>query len=246
MDAEQTATKFPLYRARPEVIAGHCTTCDQDKPHCLGVSHLLAACPSCGATKAYNVDDAGEVTRCKACDRLGNWPDQWPRDHDEIRVCDDCLLAGRAAVGHETGLGYLSPPLALRGLMNADEGDERKAEALGFTTTVLERFDDGSYCLGIHVPQHLLDELMRTPAPPALQREYWPFHCGGWMQYLGNWQPDDFERQAPGRAVEWLGEHIDDRGMAQDYMSWLGSDLAWSCVYACPRCGTHKVYVDAD
>jgi uncharacterized protein CbrC (UPF0167 family) len=191
------------------------------------------------------VDDAGEVTRCESCDRLGEWPEQWPRERDEI-VCYDCLRAGRAGISHTTGLGDVWPPTAIRGMTRAGNGDEPKAEKHGFKTTVLETYHDGSFTLGIHLPQDLLDELMRTPDHPALQNEYWPFHCGGWMHYLGKWWPEDFERRAPGRGVEWLTEHVEDREMGEEYWSWLESGIAWSCVYTCPRCGVHKVYVDSD
>ncbi len=245
-DTNETELKFPLYRAPLRLAPGHCTICDQDKPHCMGVSHLLAPCPSCGATKAYNTGDAGEVTRCESCDRLGEWPDQWPRERDEIRVCYECLRSGHAGIAHRTALGTIWPPYVIRGMISAHGGDEAKAAELGFKTTVLESYDDGSYRLGIHVPQHLLDELMRTPCHPSMQDEYWPFHCGGWMVYVGMWRPKDFERRAPGHGVDWLRKHCDDPEMAEEYWSWLESDIARSCVYACPRCGLHKAWVDAD
>jgi uncharacterized protein CbrC (UPF0167 family) len=184
------------------------------------------------------------VTRCESCDRLDNWPEQWPRERAEIRVCCDCLRAGKAGINHRTELGIISAPYVLRGMTVF--GDESAAHTHGLKTTVIETYSDGSSNLGIHVPQAMLDELMRTPIHPSLQDEYWPFHCGGWMHYLGKWQRADFERLAPGNSISWLAKHVDDPEMAEEYMGWLESDIAWSCVYACPRCGAHKVWVDAD
>jgi hypothetical protein len=34
--------------------------------------------------------------------------------------------------------------------------------------------------------------------------------------------------------------------MGEAYWSWLESGIAGAWVYACPRCGLHKVYVDSD
>jgi uncharacterized protein CbrC (UPF0167 family) len=115
----------------------------------------------------------------------------------------------------------------------------------GFETSVLETFSDGSQTIGIHLPQDLLDDLMRTPRHPTLQDEHWTYHCGGWMVYLGRWEMQDFERQAPGRAREWFIERFDDPTDGEMYWEWLEGDMGWSCVFGCPRCGTYKVFYDA-
>jgi hypothetical protein len=62
------------------------------------------------------------------------------------------------------------------------------------------------------------------------------------MTYIGKWEIQDFERQAPGRAYEWCAEHFSDPDDAEMYWDSVKSDMGWSCVFVYPRCGIHKVF----
>ena len=218
--------------------------CKTEKPTCLEVHSLVAPCPSCQKPRTWEVEQANEITRCEWCERQAEWPEEWPWESDEVRVCVDCLRAGHAAVLHSTDFVVIHPPYAIKGMTWGSSSDVGRAEANGFATTVLETYGDGSQSIGIHLPKALIDDLMRTPTHPSLQDEHWTFHCGGWMVYLGKWEVQDFERQAPGRAYEWFAEHFHHPEDAEMVWEWALGDMGWSCVFVCPRCGMHKVFYD--
>lgn len=245
-DPAETHKRFPLYRARINTVRGQCTICGAQREHCVGVDHLIAPCPACDRPRPWRADEAGEASRCIWCDRQGDWPQQWATEAEEIRVCLDCLRGGHAAVSHATDMGFLDPPLALQGMLMGISELPPAAKEHGFEIRVLETYSDGSQRMGVQVPQELLDDLMRTPRHPTLQDEHWTYHCGGWMVYLGKWEMQDFERQAPGRAREWLIDCFDDPDDGEMYWDWLEGNIGWSCVFRCPRCGSYKVFYDSD
>lgn len=243
-DPHGTAKLFPLYQAPARVFTGRCVICKREKPFCLSVDSLIAPCPSCGNPRAWPVDDAKEVTRCQSCERQAQWPSDWPWEREEIRVCAECLRAGHGAISHGTDLGIVHPSVSLKGMLRSSKYNLPAAKAAGLETSVLMTYGDGSQSIGVHLPQAMLDDLMRTPRHPTLQNEHWTFHCGGWMVYVGKWEIQDFERQSPGRAYEWFADHFSDPDDAEMYWDWIKSDMGWSCVFVCPRCGQHKVFYD--
>ena len=87
---------------------------------------------------------------------------------------------------------------------------------------------------------------MLTPPHPSLQEEHWTYHCGDWMVYVGKWEMQDFERQSPGSSQAWFIKHCFDPADGDMFWDWLAGDTGWSCVFKCPRCGTHKVFYDSD
>jgi uncharacterized protein len=232
---------FPLYLAPLDEHRRHCVTCRTVRTYCFHVSHLIRICRHCPEAIGFGIDQAGIPVRCRRCGAENEWPSEWP--HDQIRVCYECLRSGRASVSHSTELGLVDFPTSQDGM--ARGGDFETAAMHRLKTSVLKRFDDGSELIGTHVPHEVLQELLRTPRHPALQNEYWPFHCGDFMAFLGNWEQDDFERQAPGCGREWFAEHMQSEDW-EDMWEWLPSGIGWSYVYQCRSCGKHRVFVDSD
>ena len=150
------------------------------------------------------------------------------------------------AVAHETSLGDVDFAHTLRGMLNF--GREGRAKAIGLETSVLETYDDDSQRFGVHLPVELLHEMHRTPRYAALQREYWPYHCGAFMAFVGRWQQEDFERVSGGRGLEWFLEHFDGNygDYGEDAWEWLPDGIGWSYVHKCLACGLHRVFVDSD
>jgi uncharacterized protein CbrC (UPF0167 family) len=194
--------------------------------------------PHCGFANPWPADRADPVP-----------PD--PADPYDIGklvpVCYACLRAGRVAISHETESFIVDYPRAVRGL--ASLRDPAFAATQNLPTTVLTTYDDGSQSLAIPLPHSLLFELLRTPHHSALQSEYWPWHCGTVMAYVGRWEQDDFNRHAGGDGgYAWFARHLPPSRFveAEDMWDWLENGIAWTCVYQCQTCGLHRVYVDAD
>lgn len=244
---------FPLYKAPLDTVSGlvenqTCATCARDRSHLFGLDsndYLLDPCPACGDLVGLSLassDESAEPSICVRCSTRSYWPQTRPRD--VVAVCYECLRAGRAAIAHETEVGDIDLLHAWQGL--ARFGRPETARREGLATTVLETYADGTQSIGVRLPQDLLFELLRTPRHQALQREYWPYHCGGFTAYLGRWQQEDFEHQAPGRGREWFGERVAPGEPWEDMWEWLPGDVGWSCVYQCQACARHRVFVDSD
>jgi uncharacterized protein CbrC (UPF0167 family) len=244
VDQQGTGKKFPLYQAPLPLFRGTCTICKQTRQDCLAVPYLVAPCPSCERPRVWDAELANEVTRCGACDRQANWPDDWPVDGEEICLCVDCLRNGSGGFVHSTELGFMTPELALRGMLSSSAYELPKIEAAGFRTSVRKTYGDGSQSIGVHVPQELIDDLLRTPRHPTLQEEHWSLHCGGWMTYVGRWEPQDVERQSPGKAYEWFSKYTVDSDDPETIWDFIQSDTGWSCVFECSKCGHFKVFYD--
>ena len=88
--------------------------------------------------------------------------------------------------------------------------------------------------------------MLRTPQSFSCQEEDWPWHCGGFMQYVGAWQIDDFDRWAPGRAQEAFVEACDDPADGEMYWDWLEGGLGVSEVYRCLACGKLRLRYNSD
>ena len=244
---------FPLYRGSLETISGlvtsgTCVGCHRTAPYLFELGHgdyVLDTCHRCSSPTALAVgwaDEAAPTSACRSCANLLSWPDGTSREG--LAICYACVRSGRVAFAHGTNLGSADWEHTEEGRL--DFGRLDAAERAGLRTTVLETYDDGSQRLGVHVPQAVLTELHRTPRYMSLQREYWYWHCGNFMPYLGRWDHDDFERQAPGRGREWFGAHMPPGETWEDMWEWLPTDTGWSYVHQCSTCGLHKVFVDAD
>jgi Uncharacterised protein family (UPF0167) len=244
---------FALFKGQLDTVSGleenaPCTICGQLSRYAFRLSQndfLLDPCAQCGELGGLRIgwpDEKPEATRCGRCAALRDWPTH--RNRENIAVCYGCLRGGRAGIAHETEVGDLDLAHAVLGLAN--RGRPEVAQRHKLETTVLETYSDGSQTIGVRLPKALLMEMLRTPRHIALQREYWPFHCNGFMTYLGRWQQDDFENQAPGRGRDWFGEHMAPEEPWEDMWEWLPEEVGLSYVYQCQVCAQYRVFVDCD
>jgi uncharacterized protein CbrC (UPF0167 family) len=244
---------FALFKGTLKTVSdlledGECTICGQSRRYLFRLrdrDYLIDPCEKCGEHVGLRIgwpDEKPEPSTCRICGTIIFWPNQRPRD--VVAVCYQCLRAGRVAVAHETEVGNIDLAHALHGLTYF--APPEIASRHGLETAVLETYADGSQSIGVRLSKDLLSEMLRTPRHMALQREYWPFHCHGFMAYLGRWQLEDFEKQSPGRGREWFGEHMGPDEPWEDMWEWLPADIGWSYVFQCQTCGRHRVFVDSD
>lgn len=243
---------FHLYRAPVSTVSavsynGECGLCKRDAAVLFGLAqndYIMQPCAACRAPVGLRLgwpDEPPVPTHCPKCRKLNQWPSELRRDR--LPVCYDCIRTERVAIAHGTSLGHVDFAHTLRGML--DFGKENRAKALGLQASVLETYDDDSHRFGVHLPVELLHEMHRTPRYACLQREYWPYHCGAFMAFVGRWQQEDFERVSGGRGQEWFIQHgVDDCG--EDEWEWLPGGLGWSYVHKCLGCGLHRVFVDSD
>lgn len=243
---------FALYKGAVETISqlienATCATCAASERYLFGVNrndHVTWPCPGCSDLTAVKVgwlNEAPVPSTCNRCAGVVHWPADLPRDNASI--CYRCLRAGRAAMDHETEMGSIDLPHALRGVTYLAR--RKPAQREGLAIAVLETHADGSESIGVQLEPELLQEMLRTPRHAGLQGEYWPYHCRSFMAYLGRWQQEDFEQAAPGRGRQWFGEHMDDDAW-EDMWEWLPTNVGWSYVFQCQACGRHRVFVDSD
>ena len=228
--------------------AGVCTVCTRYRNDLFGVKHLAHPCFACGGMVAWQSDATGELVRCSHCDRLNEWPKDWPWEHEDIVACYECLRAGKAGIGASTEWGVVDLQNALDGVAVAtDDSVADKASAAGFEVSSIQRY--GHSWPAIHLPQKQLDEVARSLTPKSLQDECWPWHCGSFMSYLGNWHQDDFDRARPGDGKGFFVENYENDWEgnptspeeAEGFWDWLNDDMGWSHVYRCETCGTYLV-----
>ena len=245
---------FGLYRAPVSTVAevsydGTCLLCRQPAGVLFGLrlnDYVIRPCISCHRSLGLRMgwwDDPPGNTDCSHCGTSNPWPPELPRD--PLTVCYACICMGRVAIGHETEIGFIDYARSLRGMIDSSDRTRAEAEARGLRTTVLKTYDDGSESIGVYVPTNILQEIQRTPRYSNLQREYWPYHCGAFMAFVGRWQQEDFERVSGGNGLAWFMEH-GAYDFEYDEWDWLPNSIGWSYVHKCLKCGVHRVFVDSD
>jgi uncharacterized protein CbrC (UPF0167 family) len=247
---------FRLYRAPVKSVleVSHddvCHVCGTREMVLFGLrlnDYLIRPCSSCRASMGLRMgwwDQPPVATDCPACGVPNPWPDGLPRD--PLRACYKCIRRGKVAVAHETELGMLEYPLSARGLVRGGKYKRAELEGMGFRTTVLETYDDGSQSVAARLPPELLAEMHRTPRYLNLQREYWPWHCGQYMAFVGHWRQDDFHRVAGGhgKGEAWFHAH-GAHPFEYDQWEWIEHGIGMSYVHECLKCGLRRVYVDSD
>ena len=255
-DPAAVGMPFPLFKAPLGNIHGllrdiNCSICGQHRLYAFpfdDCDSVIRPCLQCGNAVGLIRGWKQRPPEPSICAHCG-FANPWPADRPDVEidpVCYECLRAGRVAIQHETESFIVTYALAVQGMARLNDPDFAAREK--FPTTVLTTYDDGSQSIGVHLPSPLLFELLRTPNHQALQQEYWPWHCGGLMAYVGRWEPDDFNQRAGGEGYEWFARHLPAyrADEADDMWSWLENGIAWSCVYQCQSCGLHRVFVDAD
>ena len=234
---------FPLFRAAViPTFSGPriCAACREKVQQSFRPSLLIVPCRKCGQATALGLGQS--MTDCVHCGEFNLWPTDVPAGEDAA-VCAACLTAGRAAISHESELGFVTWANARRGLVevDVDESSGKAARRNGFELWTDEWGPPVTYA---RVPPEPLLELLRTPVHLAIQREYWPFHCGRFCAFLGHWQQADFERESRGRGQELFEASVDSNSSGM--WDWLRDDFGRSYVYQCLGCQTFRVFVDTD
>lgn len=248
----RNGTPFPLFRAPLQTVhgtnkSGRCALCERDFLHLFDIGlndYLVQPCRECRSPVGHRIGWSEEVpgiAKCPRCKTHNRWPARLPRS---FSVCYECLHAGKVAVSHEFEGGHVEYGLTIQKLARVHSG--RDARAHGFQTKILKRYGDGSRSYGAYFPVAALMELHRTPRYMAMQREYWPFHCGHFMTFLGNWDQDDFNRAFDGEGFALFRRWASWPEMAEDWWDWLEGGVGVSYVHHCEGCKSYRIFVDSD
>jgi uncharacterized protein CbrC (UPF0167 family) len=183
---------FPLFEAPVDDASeycgvGACSLCGAAGRHCfeLGIGcAVMCACPSCGTENGLDADDWAAVA-CRQCEANVPFP---ALGKGEIRVCYECLRAGKAAIAKGTELGMISSDQAFEGVTNGIPGLDRDD---------FEMVSQGDDWVAVRLPQAIMWELLRTPTYSTIQDDCWQFCCRQPMVFLGQWSRKQFSRRAP-------------------------------------------------
>lgn len=96
----------------------------------------------------------------------------------------------------------------------------------------------------------LVDELSRTPPVPWVQYNDWPTCCADFMTYIGEWETEDFEKNAAdGDGKNYLLNSIDERTKNQiEGLDVLWDDIGYDTiafVFKCRKCGKTAVVLQS-
>lgn len=127
--------------------------------------------------------------KCQFCGSTENCleGEYFDSDSDIVSVCIDCLSKGKISVNITE---YLRTKLIehlkeTRGNRNMDQVEERAIE--------------------------LISELSKNPPVPWIQYNDWPVSCGEFCIYVGEWDKEEFIRQAPdGNGKQYVMSILDD------------------------------------
>ncbi len=263
---------FPLFTAPLREAAEYhgvatCTVCGMEGVHCftLGIgAYLVLSCPQCGTGNALDVEDQ-ENEVCRQCSAAILFPPRLCHTPEEPSslACYACLRRGAVARTKDTEVGMVGWHEALAGLTDGAPGlDDPDFELMPQDAEEADRLYDPpalmagpgpvktSFVLGpryvgwvrAQVPQRYLLELLHTPGYSTWQGESWRFHCDQPMIYLGTWDPDEFQRQAP----DGDGRALFDRLLPGEDALWDGRmhDVTAVYVFRCPQCSQLAAHWD--
>ncbi len=228
---------FPLFEAEIEraseyVGVGRCSLCGGEQVHCfeLGIgADIIVKCPSCGEENPLDAEGR-QHTSCRACS--GHVP--FPEVDDPPLGCYECLRSGRAAMTKDTVLGMVRWEDAQRGLTHG---------VPGLKTTDFETVAKEDDWVAAKIPKAHLLELVRTPTYVSIQGERWQFCCRQPMTFIGGWDRNDFDRNAPdGKGEVLFREIVQDvvEGLWEDELH----DEAGIYVFRCKQCGRLTAHWD--
>jgi uncharacterized protein CbrC (UPF0167 family) len=164
-----------------------------------------------------------------------------PGDHEEIRICYDCLRDGKGAISKDTEFGMVSWQQALEGRTHGVPGLQTDQ----FEVVPINA-DEEWYA--VRVPEVHLWELLRTPTFSTWQGERWLFCCQQPMTYVGTW--DDVSE--PGHSLDELRAFFDSLSLddAIQDLAWEGIERGSSpvCIYVfrCKSCDSRRASWDMD
>jgi uncharacterized protein CbrC (UPF0167 family) len=230
---------FPLFEAPiDETIdyggVGACSLC-RKKGHyfTLGIGcAILTDCPACGTQNGLRADDRADRA-CRNCAAIIPFP---PISGAQVKICYECLRAGRGAITKDTELGMISWDQAFEGVTHGIPGLNRD----DFEMVPRE---DGWF--GARLPQEMMFELLRTPTYSTIQGDCWQFCCQMPMIYIGNWGRDDFLRHASDGDGQRLFEEIVNDRLPGFLLEDLHEDMG-IYVFRCPSCSRLRSHWDFD
>ncbi len=215
---------------------GACSLCQRPEQWIFraGVGdYLVVACAHCDQINALGCSDKKDVT-CSKCAELMIWP---LSRVDDVRVCYNCMRAGRVWFTQDTALGMVRWEDAQRGWTHGVPLE------MNVSLSSRPSADDPEW-YEYALPPDDAEELGRTPGYISWQSESWPFHCGRVMVYIGEPKARPRSENTPEvvAAVEALIEREgwDLKGV-DPWKSFL-------CVYVfrCDVCGAFDGHVDCD
>lgn len=234
---------FPLFAAPVEESSdyageGVCSCCHESKPHCfkLGIGErFILSCLACGTPNALDTY-AREDAPCTSCGEIISFP----KLVGGLRVCFDCLRAGKAAFTQDTELGMVRWEDAQTGKTFGIPGDPDPR--FPYSISDLSAPNDPWYQAQVAVED--LMELVRTPSFISWQGERWLFCHQRPMIYLGSWRQDDFDKAAPDGHGEKLFTTVVDAG-SEEFWPYINSRSVSVYVFRCQDCGELRGYHDA-
>ena len=236
---ESLGIPFPLFeadieRASEYVGVRQCSLCGVSEVHCfeLGIgADLIIKCGSCGEENPLDADDKKGIA-CGKCSE----PLPFPQTSvgGQLVACYQCLRSGKAALTKDTVLGMVRWEDAQQGITHGVPG----LDTADFDT--VPKDDDW---VAARVPKENLLELVRTPTYLSIQGDRWQFCCRCPMTFIGEWDRDDFDQNAPngdGKALfEEIVQHTVD-GLWEDELH----DETGIYVFRCKQCGRLTAHWD--
>lgn len=230
---------FPLFeadvgRAAEYVGVRRCSLCGTSGVHCfeLGIgADIIVKCPSCERENPLDADDK-KGTDCHDCFKPVSFPPVGKSG--QLFACYHCLRSGKAALTKDTVLGMVRWEDAQRGITHG---------VPGLTTTDFETVPKEDGWVAARVSKDDLLELVRTPTYSTIQGDRWQFCCRRPMTFIGEWDRDDFDRNAPdGDGKAFFGEIVQDvvEGLWEDKLH----DITGIYVFRCKHCGRLTAHWD--
>jgi hypothetical protein len=186
-------------------------------------------------SKPLYLEAAPDKFRATACQYCGAPVPPPLVDGDTAYVSYEALRAGDAILTKDTEYGMISWEQLIEGWTNGRPG----ATFPGFETRITE----GGWTQ-IKLPIEVMLELVTTPDFSTWQGSEWLFVAGMPMTYVGEWQREDFERQAPDGVspAEFFRDTLRDR----DIRLWDCIDNLSIYAFRDPVTGRYAAYYDMD
>ena len=191
---------------------------------------VMLPCGACGAVNGLDASDAADVD-CHACGASI----AFPALSGPITACHGCLRAGRAAITKDSELGMISWEQARAGVTHG---------APGLSHPDFEMVPTDSDWVRARIAPAIMSELIRTPTYTTIQGERWLFCCKQPMIFVGAYDQDRFDREAPaGQGRAWFEQVVEDvpPGLWED----IDCDHVGVYMFRCAACGRRRGHWDA-
>jgi uncharacterized protein CbrC (UPF0167 family) len=229
MTFAQLNIPFKLFEGPADHASEYCglTTCSlcgkQQHSFEMGIGcRIIIKCSTCGTENGLDAADRENGT-CHKCDSNVPFPNF---DDEQIKVCYDCLRAGKAAITKGTELGMISWEHAIEGMTHG---------LPGLNHPDFEMVSGESDWIRARLPQDVMLEMLRTPTYSSIQGEEWQFCCKQPMVFIGEWSREEFSRRAQDGDGQRFFEQIVQSpvpGLWEDRLH----DITGVYVFRCPLC----------